>query len=190
MANTKIWDLPNISSPSGSERIPVATGSSPGNNGYIDLNTLGSAPKQYTSRVTSSGSQIINFNGTIQTLNTLWANIGWNYGNLWDDGNKRFTAPVSGLWHVSCFVQVDRATGSGDGEVHLNVNLMANGGSGNRLNAVSTRVSSGDRWFLNVSGQLPINAGESIFALMLATGFSGTGAVSNSNWDIHLVHKI
>lgn len=189
MANTKIWDLPLVSSPNGTERIPVATGASSGNNGYLDLNALGSAPKQLTSRVASNGTQTINLDGTIQTLNTLWT-VGWNYGNLWDNVNKKFTAPVSGLWHVSCFVQVDRVTGTGDGEVHLNVNLMANGGSGNRLNDVSARVSSGDRWFLHVGGQLPINAGESIYALMLATGFIGTGTVSNSNWDIHLVHRL
>jgi hypothetical protein len=190
MANTKIWDLPFVSSPSGSERIPVATGSSPGNNGYLDLNALGAANKQLTMQVSSHGGQTINFNGTLQTLNTCWNEIDFNYGNLWDDSNKKFTAPVSGIWLVTCKVQLDRVTGTGNGEVHLNMNLFANGGSGWLVSDVAGNATLGDRWFLNAVGLIQCNAGESIYSLMLINGFNGTGVVSNAKWGMTLIHRI
>ena len=190
MANTKIWDLSNVSSPAGTERIPVATGSSSGNNGYISVDGLGSVPKTLTAAVYSLGTpQTISFNGTIQTLNSVWTNVEWNYGNLWDGSNKKFTAPFSGIWQITCKVQVDRASGASMGEVFLNVNAASNGSSGENIGWVTSAISTGSRWFLNANGLMRLYSGESAYALMLGS-FGGTGVLSNCKWDINLVYRI
>ncbi len=128
--------------------------------------------------VTDMGGQSVLINSTPQKVNLMVAVINPD-PSPWDITNRRYIAPVDGIYAVDCSTQFDNVTGTASG-MQVEIELYKNGAFVGEAMADldNTPSPSGDRWSPGFGGLVSLAQNDYIELFVTADDGVNTGLLS------------